>query len=217
MREKVPKKDEYPWISDIKNGKLSQTCWSPNRSCGSNQRMPTEETDVRCLAELLPEVYDRLRELAGACLMKERSGHTLQPTALVHEAYLRLRHQRKVDWTNRAQFLGIAAKMMRRVLNNYARTRSASKRGGDDSLRLTLDKALDFGEQRDLAVAEVDGVLRDLEILDPRQGQIVELRFFGGLTVEEISNVLNISPRTVKREWATAKLWLRDKLSGDAV
>ena len=141
------------------------------------------------------------------------SNHTLQATALVHEAYLRLREQRKVDWKNRAQFLGIAAQMMRRVLKNHASARTAAKRGGEDQLRLTLDEAIEFYQRSDINIAAVDEVLGELEKLDPRQAQIVELRFFGGLTIEEIAKVLQISPATVKREWSTAKLWLQHELS----
>ena len=169
--------------------------------------------DVELLGEMIPEVYEHLRDLAEDYLRGERSNHTLQATALVHEAYLRLRDQRKVDWRNRAQFLGIAAQMMRRVLKNYAIARGAAKRGGPDQLRLTLDDALEFYHRCDISVEAVDEALSELEKLDSRQGQIVELRFFGGLTIEEIAKVLKISPATVKREWATAKLWLQHQLS----
>ena len=162
---------------------------------------------------MIPEVYEQLRNLAQNYLRGERVNHTLQATALVHEAYLRLRDQRKVDWQNRAQFLGIAAQMMRRVLKNYASARTAAKRGGEDQLRLTLDEAIEFYQRSDINIAAVDEVLDELEKLDPRQAQIVELRFFGGLTIEEIASVLQISPATVKREWSTAKLWLQHELS----
>lgn len=164
----------------------------------------------------LPEVYERLRELAGEYLVKERAGHTLRPTALVHEAYLRLRDQRKVDWRNRAQFLGVAAQMMRRVLKDYARSRKAAKRGGSDALTLTLDDALDFSEQHGIQIEVVDDALNRLQTFDPRQARIVELRFFGGLTLQEIGEALDISPTTIKREWSTAKAWLRNELSKDA-
>ena len=162
---------------------------------------------------MLPEVYDQLKNLAEGYLSSERSNHTLQATALVHEAYLRLREQRQVDWTNRAQFVGIAARMMRRVLRNYATARHAQKRGGEDALRVTLDEAVDFYNQNDISLVAVDEALSELEKLDKRQAHIVELRFFGGLTVEEIAKLLGISPATVKREWATAKLWLQHQLS----
>ena len=169
--------------------------------------------DEETLSRMLPEVYEQLRNLAEGYLSGERPNHTLQATALVHEAYLRLREQRQVDWTNRAQFLGIAARMMRRVLRNYATARHAQKRGGTDPVRVTLDEAIDFYHRNDISVAAVDEALTELEKLDKRQAQIVELRFFGGLTTEEIGDLLKISPATVKREWATAKLWLQHQLS----
>jgi len=173
----------------------------------------TTLSDAELLGAMIPEVYEQLRNLAQNYLRGERVNHTLQATALVHEAYLRLRDQRKVDWQNRAQFLGIAAQMMRRVLKNYASARTAAKRGGEDQLRLTLDEAIEFYQRSDINIAAVDEVLDELEKLDPRQAQIVELRFFGGLTIEEIASVLQISPATVKREWSTAKLWLQHELS----
>lgn len=169
--------------------------------------------DEETLSRMLPQVYEQLRTLAEGYLSGERSNHTLQATALVHEAYLRLREQRQVDWTNRAQFVGIAARMMRRVLRNYATARHAQKRGGNDPVRVTLDEAVDFYDRNDISLAAVDEALSELEKLDKRQAQIVELRFFGGLTVEEIGELLRISPATVKREWATAKLWLQHQLS----
>lgn len=172
-----------------------------------------ELADEETLSRMLPDVYEQLRHLAEGYLSGERPNHTLQATALVHEAYLRLREQRQVDWTNRAQFLGIAARMMRRVLRNYAEARHAQKRGGTDPVRVTLDEAMDFYHRNDISVAAVDEALTELEKLDKRQAQIVELRFFGGLTTEEIGNLLRISPATVKREWATAKLWLQHQLS----
>jgi RNA polymerase sigma-70 factor, ECF subfamily len=184
-----------------------------NSTATAHANSSASTTDVEALGEMMPEVYEQLRNLAEDYLRGERSNHTLQATALVHEAYLRLRGQRKVDWRNRAQFLGIAARMMRRVLKNYAVARGAAKRGGPDALRLTLDEAIEFYHSRDVNVAAVDEALTELEKLDPRQGQIVELRFFGGLTVEEIAKVLKISAATVKREWATAKLWLQYQLS----
>ena len=165
----------------------------------------------RHLAEALPQVYNELREVAGIYLRRERPNHTLQPTALVHEAYLRLRDQRNVDWNNRAQFLGVAARMMRRILVDHALARKAAKRGSD-ATRVSLDTALDVFQEQDLSALEVHKALQELEALDRRQGQIVEMRFFGGMTVGEIGEVLNISPATVKREWALAKLWLEREM-----
>jgi RNA polymerase sigma factor (TIGR02999 family) len=170
----------------------------------------TRSADV---AAAMPAVYAELRRLAGAYLRGERSGHTLQPTALVHEAYLRLLGQHQLDCENRAQFVAVAARMMRRILTNYALARTAAKRGGEDVVRLSFDDALDFYDQRDVAVEAVDEALRQLEEIDAQQAQVVELRFFGGLTIEEVSKALEISVARVKREWATAKLWLKLRLS----
>jgi len=168
------------------------------------------KTDAEALAEMMPEVYEDLRRLAASYLRGERSEHTLQRTALVHEAYLRLAGQREeAAWQNRAHFLGIFARIMRQTLTNYAIARRRKKRGGTDP----VERALEFYDQRKIDVTVLDAALRDLERLDPRQGQIVELRFFGGLTVAEIGGAMGISPATVKREWATAKIWLRRELS----
>jgi RNA polymerase sigma-70 factor, ECF subfamily len=168
------------------------------------------KTEAEALAEMMPEVYEDLRRLAASYLRGERSEHTLQRTALVHEAYLRLAGQREeAAWQNRAHFLGIFARIMRQTLTNYAIARRRKKRGGTDP----VERALEFYDQRKIDVTVLDAALRDLERLDPRQGQIVELRFFGGLTVAEIGAAMGISPATVKREWATAKMWLRRELS----
>ena len=159
------------------------------------------------LDELFPIVYDELRRLARGYLRQESSDHILQPTALVHEAYLRLVDQRSVNWQNRAQFFGLAAQMMRRILVNHAVARHADRRGGD-ARRVPLDDALDVLEARQVDIIALDAALEALNALDPRQGQIVELRFFGGLTIDETAQVVGISAATVKREWAAAKLWL---------
>jgi len=166
----------------------------------------------RELAQALPQVYNELREVAGIYLRRERPNHTLQPTALVHEAYLRLREQRNVDWANRAQFLGVAARMMRRILVDHAVARRASKRGSD-ATHVSLDTALEIVQKQDLSTLAIHQALQGLEALDSRQAQIVEMRFFGGMTVDEIAAVLSISPITVKREWALAKLWLEREMS----
>ena len=163
----------------------------------------------------LPEVYGELRELARGYLRRERSSHTLQPTALVHEAYLRLLGQRNIDWENRAHMLAIAARMMRRILSSYARDRAAAKRGGGQP-HVTLDAALDVFEQVNVPAETLHTTLTELEQLDPRQAQIVEMRFYGGLTIEETAEVLGISSTTVKREWTTAKMWLQRALAGAA-
>lgn len=171
-----------------------------------------EDAEALGLTQLVPDAYDELRRLAASYLRRERSNHTLQPTALVHEAYLRLRNQSAMQWRNRGQFLGIAAKMMRRILVNHAIARSANKRGAD-SVHVHFDEALEFYNERELNLVAVDDALKRLEQLDKRQARIVELRFFGGLTVEEIAEVLQIAPVTVKREWSTAKLWLQRELA----
>ena len=163
------------------------------------------------LDELMPVVYDELRRLAQKYLSRERSNHTLQTTALVHEAYLRLVDQKAVNWQNRAQFFGIAASMMRRILVNYANDRQAKKRQGY-ATRISLDDAVNFFEKAELDLTALDEALNELAVLDPQQARIVELRFFGGLTIEEVSEVLEISPATTKREWESAKLWLRRQL-----
>ena len=163
------------------------------------------------LDELVPVVYDELRRLAKKYLSHERSNHTLQTTALVHEAYLRLIDQKAVDWENRAQFFGIAARMMRRILINHANDRQAKKRQGY-ATRISLDDAVNLFEKAELDLTVLDEALNELAQLDPKQAELVELRFFGGLTIEEVSEVLQISPATTKREWDSAKLWLRRRL-----
>jgi RNA polymerase sigma factor (TIGR02999 family) len=157
--------------------------------------------------ELFPIVYHELRRLAASYLRRERAGHTLQPTALVHEAFLRLIDQHSVTWQNRAQFFGLAAQMMRRILVNHAMSRRAAKRGGA-ATSITLDEELHGYPTPSLDVIALDNALKTLADVDPREARIVELRFFGGLTVEETAVVMGVSPATVKREWATAKLFL---------
>ena len=171
------------------------------------------EADAVTLRGMLPAIYDELRRVAAGFLRDERPEHTLQPTALVHEAYLRMADQRQAGWQNRAQLLGVFARMMRRVLLDHAGARLAAKRGGKGAVRITLDDALDVYQESQLDLFEVEEALRRLEKLDPIQAKIVELRFFGGLTIEELGGVLNISPTSVKREWAIAKRWLQRELS----
>lgn len=165
------------------------------------------------LADALPQLYDQLRELAAGYLRRERRDHTLQPTALVHEAYLQLREQHSVDWSNNAHFLGVAARMMRRILVRHAQARHASKRRGG-AVHVSVDDALDVFDSEAVSALDVNRALHDLEALDPRQAQIAELRFFGGLTLEETGQVLGISPATVKREWNIARLWLAREIGG---
>lgn len=164
------------------------------------------------LGELMPLVYRELRRLAGHYLQVERIGHTLQPTALVHEAYLRLVEQDRGDWKNRAHFLGVAAQMMRRILVDYARARQTAKR---DGVAVSVDR-VSFGphggELRLEEILTVDEALDRLAALDPQQTRVVELRYFAGLTIEETAEAVGISPRTVKRDWAMASAWLRSEL-----
>jgi RNA polymerase sigma factor (TIGR02999 family) len=166
------------------------------------------------LTAALPGLYDELRDLAASYLRRERPGHTLQPTALVHESYLRLLNQRTVDWSNRLQFLSIAARMMRRILADHAAARKTAKRGSD-APKVELDAALDVFDKRAIDIAEVDQALRDLEILDPRQAQVVELRFFAGLTIQETAELMALSETTVRREWMMARSWLQQEISSE--
>ncbi|HEX4439717.1 MAG TPA: sigma-70 family RNA polymerase sigma factor [Thermoanaerobaculia bacterium] len=168
--------------------------------------------DREAMDRLMPIVYDELRRLAAGYLKGERPGHTLQPTALVHEAYLRLVRQDRVAWQNRAHFFGIAARMMRRVLVDHARRRQAEKRDSG-GFRLTIQVGEALEVPRDPELLELDQALGRLERLDADQARVVELRFFGGLTVEETAIVLGISTATVKREWRTAKAFLRTEIA----
>ena len=163
------------------------------------------------LDKLYPQVYDELRRLAAFYMRQERSNHTLQPTALVHEAYLRLFEQEKSVYMNRTQFIGMAANMMRRILVNHAVSRNRQKREGS-FLRVTLDRAVNAFDEDHLNLLILDEALHDLANLDARQARVFELRFFGGLTIEEVAEVLEISPATVKREWTVAKLFLQREL-----
>jgi RNA polymerase sigma factor (TIGR02999 family) len=187
--------------------------------------------DKRALGELMPLVYGELRRLAERQLRGERSNHTLQPTALVHEAYLRLIDQKDASWQSRAQFIGLASQLMRRILIDHARARLASKRGGgvtpasldqtgaavaasgEDGSRV---EALELASNPAVDLPAIDSALSRLEALDPKQGRIVELRFFGGLSIEETAQVVGVSPATVKREWALARAWLRRELMSEA-
>lgn len=176
--------------------------------------------DEAALASLLPLVYEELRSMARRHLRHERDSHTLQRTALVHEAFLRMVDQQQVDWESRTQFYGLASQMMRRILVDHARRRAASKRGdgaphidldavlqeeGEDSAPPAQEEAIDF--------AAVDDALQRLEVLDPQQGKLVELRFFGGLSIKETADIIGVSPATVKREWAIARAWLQREIT----
>ena len=169
--------------------------------------------DKAALDQMTPVLYEELRRLARHFLSRERPDHTLQPTALVHEAYLRLVDQRLVEWKNRAHFLGVAASMMRRILINHARAHHAAKREGF-AQAVSLEDALGVFTTPQVNVLELNHALQELTELDPQQGRVVELRYFGGLTIDETAEVMGISPATVKREWGTARLWLLQQMEG---
>jgi RNA polymerase sigma factor (TIGR02999 family) len=171
--------------------------------------------DRRALDALLPLVYNELRQLARRYLQRERRGHTLQSTALVHEAYVRLAQQKIPEWRNRAHFFGVAAQLMRQILVDYARSHRAAKRGGS-VCKVTLDPALAEARAADVDVLALDDALKELARIDPQQSRIVELRFFGGLTIEDTSEVLGIAPSTVQRDWTTARAWLSHELERGA-
>lgn len=187
--------------------------------------------DEAALAALLPLVYEELRSLARRHLRHERGSHTLQRTALVHEAFLRIVDQKQVDWESRTQFYGIASQMMRRILVDHARRRSAAKRGDGaphvDLAAVLVEEGRDndspqaadspsLPEEMEIDFAAVDDALKRLEALDPQQGRLVELRFFGGLSIRETADIIGVSPATVKREWAIARAWLqREIMAGE--
>ena len=168
--------------------------------------------DKAALDQLIPIVYQELRRQASNYLRHERPGHTLQTTALIHEAYLRLVDQKSVQWQNRAQFFGIAAQLMRRILVDHARTKHRAKRGGS-AVRLSLSDATAVTKEANLDLIEIDEALNRLAEIDEQQAKIVELRFFSGLNVEETAAALNISPATVKRDWSVAKAWLHREIT----
>jgi len=169
--------------------------------------------DKEALDALLPLVDEELRQQASRYLRRERVGHTLQTTALIHEAYLKLVDQKNVHWQNRAHFFGIAAQLMRRILVDHARSKKRAKRGGSD-IRVSFNEANALAPVQDLDIVALDEALARLAEVDEQQSRIVELRFFSGLTVEETAEVLSISPATVKRDWSMAKAWLHREISG---
>jgi RNA polymerase sigma-70 factor (ECF subfamily) len=180
----VPPKNEITqWLSECKGG------------------------DRDALEKLLPLVYNDLHRRAVLLFSQERAGHTLQPTALVNDAFLQLVNQRKTDWKNRAQFFALAARMMRRILVSHARSRQAVKRGGAET-RITLAEELVAAPERNVNLLAVDEALNRLDEIDPEKSRMVELRFFSGLSVEETAEVMGVSPRTIDRQWQTAKAWL---------
>jgi RNA polymerase sigma factor (TIGR02999 family) len=171
--------------------------------------------DATALEQLMPLVYDELRRVAARQLRGERVNHTLQPTALVHEVYLRLVDQRQVSWQDRAHFLGVAARTMRRLLVDHARRHNARKRGNSVQC-VSIDDAKDVAVSQEVPLLALDHALDRLAAVDPELARIVELRAFGGLTIDEAAHVLNVSPSTAKRDWRTAKAWLNRELGADA-
>jgi RNA polymerase sigma factor (TIGR02999 family) len=168
--------------------------------------------DKSAESELLPRVYGELRRMAGGYLRRERSDHTLQATALVHEAYLKLTGQTHIHWNGRAHFFAVAAQLMRRILVDHARQFRAAKRGAG-AAKLELDAALMVGESQHNLIADLDEALERLAKFAPRQAQVVEMRFFGGMTEDEIALRLEVSPRTVKRDWTLARAWLHGEMA----
>ncbi|MGH9901370.1 MAG: sigma-70 family RNA polymerase sigma factor [Pyrinomonadaceae bacterium] len=171
--------------------------------------------EASALDDVIRAVYQELRRMAGHYLRLERPDHTLQPTALVHEAYLRLVDQTQVDWQNRAHFFGVAAQMMRRILVDHARTRLRDKRGGA-GVKLSLDDVLNLSQGQTSDLVALDDALESLASIDPRKSRVVELRYFGGLSVEETAEVLGVSPQTVLRDWKLAKAWLYQEIKRGA-
>ena len=163
--------------------------------------------DRSALDKLLPLVHAELRRIARRQMSQERPGHTLQATALVNEAYLKLAGQQGFEWQNRAHFFAVAAQVMRHILIDHARAHARDKRGGG-AIQVSLDETAVLAEEQTEHLIALDEALRSLEVVDPRKSKIVELRYFGGLSIEETADVLNISPRTVRREWQRAKAWL---------
>jgi len=170
------------------------------------------EGDASSLEKLMPLVYEELRRLANNYLRRERQNHTLQPTALVNEAYLKLVDQKNAHWQNRAQFYGVAAQLMRRILVDHARQHHAEKRGGSKQQRLSITSAQTIAQAPEVDVLAVHEALEELKQFDPQQERIVELRFFGGFSIDETAKVLGLGHATVERDWKMARAWLRQKL-----
>jgi RNA polymerase sigma factor (TIGR02999 family) len=215
-QEGVSKREVVPMNSSAQSHRISEPDTArepaaPDRNEMTRWLLAGSGGDVRALEALLPLVYDELHRQAVCFFHRERAGHTLQPTALVNEVYLRLINQHEVNWQNRAQFFAIAAEMMRRILVSHARARQAQKRGGAVQ-QITLDEGLAAEPQRDLNLLALDDALTRLEQLDPEKSRMVELRFFSGLSVEETAEVMGVSPRTIDRKWQMAKAWLHREI-----
>src|SRR5262249_13221127 len=181
----------------------------------TRQLIAWSKGDKAALERLIPAVYQELRRMADYYLRGEQSGHSLQPTALVHEAYLRLIDQSQVEWHNRAHFFGVAAQMMRRILIDHAKTKHRAKRGGG-ARKISLEETVNYTREKAAELVALDEALRELGEIDERKSRIVELRYFGGLTVDETAEVLGISDKTVMRDWNLAKAWLYSAMTGDS-
>jgi len=171
--------------------------------------------DKSAADQLLPLVYSELHRLAKGYMSRERRDHTLQPTALINQAYLRIAQQENVEWQNHSHFIGFAANVMRRVLVDHARERNAAMRGGKQ-VRVDLDEGIAVSKERSAEILLLEDALTRLEQLNPRQAKVVEMRYFGGLSVEEVASVLGIAPRSVKRDWALARMWLFEEIQKSA-
>lgn len=178
-------------------------------------RMLIELTDgnTEVVNQILPHIYDELRKLASSYLRRERSDHTLQPTALVHEAYMKLIDQKKVRWQNRAHFFGIAAQVMRRILLDHARKHKADKRGGEAEKLPLEEEILVVSHEKSAELIALDDALEALAAIDPQKAKIVELRYFGGLSIEETAEVMGVSVPTINRQWRMAKAWLYGQIA----
>ena len=184
----------------------------PPRSDATELLLAWSNGDDSAFDKLVPLVYQELRALAQRYMRRERSDHTLQATALVNEAYVRLIDVNRIKWQNRTHFLAVAAQTMRRILVDFARQRRRQKRGGD-AVRVTIDDAMEIAQENSTDLVALSDALSALATFDQRMSQVVELRFFGGLSVQETAQVLNVSPETVNRDWKTAKAWLLRELS----
>ena len=190
----------------------------------TDQKAPSEITQMLIeltdgnqdvVNRILPHIYDELRRLAGSYLRRERSDHTLQPTALVHEAYMKLIDQKRVRWQNRAHFFGIAAQVMRRILLDHARKHQAEKRGGEIDKLPIEEEILVVSHDKSAELIALDDALEELAKLDPQKARVVELRYFGGLSIEETAEVTGVSVPTVNRQWRMAKAWLYSQIAAD--
>jgi RNA polymerase sigma factor (TIGR02999 family) len=185
---------------------------NPERSEVTQILSAWNQGDSEAAARLMPLVYDELRRRAADCLRRERSDHTLQPTALVHEAYVKLVEQNRAHWKNHAHFCSVAAQLMRRILVKYAEARNASKRGGQ-MRKIYLDETRELAQAQPPDLLELDDALKRLAVSHPRESEVVELKFFGGLSAKEIGEILNVSTKTVLRDWQFAKAWLNRQLA----